>query len=155
MRTRVQAVVLPSETGEFKDELNRIFQDLSRQTGRPPLAGECSPALDIFETDHTVELSMDLPGVDPAAVRVAIKDRAVLIAGEKAPRRARGESSFHLVERGYGRFARTVRLNTACDTANARATLDNGELRVSLPKISERRSRTIMIAVTSGAAPVA
>jgi HSP20 family molecular chaperone IbpA len=71
----------------------------------------------------------------------------VLIAGEKAARRARRESSFHLVERGYGRFARVVRLGRACDTSKARATLVNGELRVSIPKIAERRSISIPITI--------
>ena len=84
---------------------------------------------------------MDLPGVDPAAVRVVGKGDSVLIAGEKAARRGRGESSFHLVERGYGRFARVVRLARACDTSKARATLIDGELRVSVPKIAERRDK--------------
>ena len=62
-------------------------------------------------------------------------------------RRARRESSFHLVERGYGRFARGVRLGRACDTSKARATLANGALRVSIPKIADRRNRAIPIAI--------
>jgi HSP20 family protein len=75
------------------------------------------------------------------------KGDSVLIAGEKAARRARRESSFHLVERGYGRFARVIRLGRPCDTAKARATLVEGELRVSIPKLAERRSRAIQITV--------
>jgi len=81
------------------------------------------------------------------AVRVVGKGDNILIAGEKAARRARGESSFHLVERGYGRFARVVRLGRACDTAHARATLVGGELRVSIPKMTDRRGRSVPIAV--------
>jgi HSP20 family protein len=94
-----------------------------------------------------LEISMDLPGVDPAAVRVIAKGSGILIAGEKVARRARTESSFHLVERGYGRFARVVRLDRAGDTSNARATLVNGELRISIPKIADRRGRAISITV--------
>ena len=66
-------------------------------------------------------------------------------AGEKTARRARTESTFHLVERGYGRFARVVRLARACDTSRARATLADGELHISLPKIAERRGKAITI----------
>jgi HSP20 family molecular chaperone IbpA len=91
---------------------------------------------------------VDLPGVDPTGVRVVVRGDAVLIAGYKTPRRGRGESSFHLVERGFGRFGRLVRVATAaCDTAKARATLDNGELRVTLPKISDRRGARFEVAV--------
>jgi HSP20 family protein len=149
MRSRVQAIVVPSETTEFGDELRRLFAEMERAGALGGMAGECSPALDVFETDHTVEVTVDLPGVPVAAIRVIVKNNTVLIAGEKAPRRARGDSSFHLVERGYGRFARAVRLGSACDTGGARASLSNGELHISLPKIADRRSRTIPIAVTT------
>jgi HSP20 family protein len=97
-------------------------------------------------------VAVDLPGVDSAAVRVLMKGDALLIAGEKTPRRGRVESSFHLVERGFGRFARSVRLGRACDPANARARLVDGELRISIPKMAERRGRTIKIEVQAGKA---
>jgi HSP20 family protein len=149
MRSRIQAVVLPSEAGEFSDEVRRIFVELGRTSGEV-LTGECSPPLDVYETDGSVEITMDLPGVELNAVRVIAKGQTIIVAGEKAPRRGRGDSSFHLVERGYGRFARAVRLTAACDTAKARATLSNGELRVTVPKIDDRRSGTIRIHIADG-----
>ena len=147
MRPRVHAIAFPSEIGDFAADVRQVFLELGRAFGSESLAGECAPALDVYETDDALEITVDLPGVDPAAVRVIGKGDSVLIAGEKAARRARRESSFHLVERGYGRFARVVRLGRACDTSKARATLANGELRVSIPKISERRGKAIPIAI--------
>jgi HSP20 family protein len=149
MRTRIHAISIPSEIGDFSDEVRRIFLELGREFGSVALAGECVPPIDVYETDDTLEIAVDLPGVDPAAVRVLGKGDSILIAGEKAARRARGESSFHLVERGYGRFARVVRLSRACDTAQARARLDGGELRVSVPKIGDRRGRAIPITIST------
>jgi HSP20 family protein len=147
MRSRIHAVAFPSEIGDFSDEVRRVFLELGRAFGAESLAGECSPAIDVFETDDALEIAMDLPGVDQVAVRVVAKGDSILIAGEKAPRRARGESSFHLVERGYGRFARVVRLARACDTSKARATMLDGVFRVSVPKIAERRDRVITITI--------
>jgi HSP20 family protein len=151
MQSRMNSVTFPSEIGDFSDEVRRVFLEIGRVFGSDSLAGECSPAIDVYETDDGLEITVDLPGLDAAAVRVLAKGDSVLIAGEKAPRRARGESSFHLVERGYGRFARVVRLSHACDTSKARATLVSGELRVSIPKIAERRGRAIPIAIGSRA----
>lgn len=145
MRSRIQAVVLPSEPTEFRDEVRRIFQELDRASGGETLTGECAPALDVFETDESVEITMDLPGVAADSVRIVARGQTILIAGHKAPRRTRPESSFHLVERGYGRFARAVRVSTACDTSRASATLVQGELRVAIPRIAERRGRSIRI----------
>lgn len=149
MRAGIHSVVLPTEIGEFADEVRRIFEELGRTFGLEALAGECSPALDVSESDETVEVTVDLPGVEASAVRVVVKGDTVLIVGEKPARRAGGGSTFHLVERGVGRFARTVRLMTACDTAKTRATLASGQLRVTLPKLSERRRRPILVAVQS------
>jgi HSP20 family protein len=148
MRTRVQAIVLPSEVlGDFADEVREIFNELGRGYSLESLAGECTPPIDVYETDAALEMSIDLPGVDPAAVRILVKGTQVLIAGDKAPRRARGDSSFHLVERDFGRFARTVPLTSPCDASRAHAALDKGELRITLPKVKERRGRAIRISL--------
>jgi HSP20 family protein len=147
MRSRIHAVAFPSEIGDFADEVRLVFLELGRVFGGEALAGECSPAVDVYETDDTMEITVDLPGVVPGALRLLGKGDNILIAGEKSARRARGESSFHLVERGYGHFARVVRLSRACDTSKARATLADGELRISIPKIAERRQRAISIPV--------
>ena len=147
MHPRIHSTAFPSEIGDFAVEARQVFVELGRAFRSESLAGECAPPLDVYETDDLLEITMDLPGIEPAAVRVIGKGDSLLIAGEKAARRARRESSFHLVERGYGRFARVVRLGRACDTSKARATLVNGELRISIPKIVERRSKAISITV--------
>jgi HSP20 family protein len=149
MRPRIHAIAIPSDVGDFSDEVRRVFLELGRVFGSEGLAGECVPPLDVYETDDTLEIAVDLPGIDPEAVRILGKGDSVLIAGEKVARRARAESSFHLVERGYGRFARVVRLSRACDTSQARATLRGGELRISVPKLTDRRGRAIPITIAS------
>ncbi len=146
MRPRFPGV-LPSEVAEFGEEIRQIFLAIGRTFGPDSLTGQCSPALDVYERDDAIEIVADLPGVDPSFVRVVAKGPTILIVGEKTARRPRPESSFHLVEREFGRFARAVRLSYPCDTSAARARFANGELHVTVPKIPERRGRTIPIAV--------
>src|SRR5262245_6368756 len=150
MRSRIHAVAIPSEIGEFADEIRRIFAELGRAYAADSLAGECAPPVDVFETEENFEISVDLPGVDPAAIRVVVKGHAVLVAGEKAPRRGRGDASFHLVERGYGRLARSVRLVGACDAGRAHATRRAAHLSGVIPKFVERRGGSIHVPVTRG-----
>lgn len=59
------------------------------------------------------------------------------------------------MERSFGRFARVVRLNAAIDGARCRAVLENGELRVDLPRIDERRGRAIVVPIDEGSRPPA
>lgn len=153
MRTRVHAVLLPSDAEEFTDELRRLLAEMGPLTNSA-LTAECSPPLDIYETDDTLEIAVDLPGVESSGIRIVAKGNAVLIAGEKTPRRGRGDASFHLVERGYGRFARVARLASPCNTAAARAMFRAGELRISIPKIQDRRGHRIPISI-AGEPPIA
>ena len=137
-----------TELGDLAADDRRVFLELGRAAGVDSPASECVPPLDVFETDETVEVRADLPGVDSQGVRVVAKGNGVLIAGEKRRVRGRGDSSFHLVERGFGRFARAVRLTVPCDATRANAVLVDGELRISLPKVPDRRGLPIPIRVT-------
>ncbi|MGE0702897.1 MAG: Hsp20/alpha crystallin family protein [Vicinamibacterales bacterium] len=147
MRTRFQTITTgTTDIADFADDVRRIFRELE-QPGELP-AGECSPPIDVRETDNDLEVVLDLPGVGLEAVRVVARGQLLLIAGEKRPRRGGGDSSFHLVERDFGRFARVVRLPVACETAKASALLTEGELRITLPRVKERRGRAIDISIT-------
>ena len=113
------------------------------------------PVVDVFETERAVEVVLDLPGVAPEAIRILFKGSVLLIVGEKErpDLTKRGPASFHLVERDFGRFARAVRINSAVDGSQVQAWLASGELRVVLPRITERRGTGRIIAIESSASP--
>jgi HSP20 family protein len=144
-------MLLSSEVRELSVEVSRLFEELDRAfPGRRHLSpGTCSPLLDVLETESAVEILMDLPGVAPESVRVLVKSGVVLVVGEKLPSdpAGRADATFHLVERGFGRFARAVRLSDAIDGRRAQARLCAGELRVAVPKIVERRGEDIVVPV--------
>jgi HSP20 family molecular chaperone IbpA len=140
-----------SEVSDIAEDVREIFAELASTIGaeRRAASGECRPALDVFETDAVVEVVMDVSGVSPEAVRVVFRSGVLLIAGEKAPPVARSPRAFHLVEREFGRFARGIRLEGSFDVAAAQATIRNGELRVVLPKQSDRRGAAHRIPIST------
>ena len=144
---------ISSDVGDVSPEVRRLFDELARQRPerRHQITGECLPLLDVFETHDAFDLLLDLPGVPAANLRILVKSGVVIIAGEKdrPDQSARGAASFHLVERDFGRFARAVRVHAAIDAAKATATLKDGELRVRLPKLNERRGQAISISVNT------
>jgi HSP20 family protein len=148
---QIDAMLPLAEVRDLADEVRRLFDDLDR--ARPLdhrlLPGVFSPTLDARETADAIEVIVDLPGVALDDIRILIKGNVVLIAGGKMPPNPgeRAQSSFHLVERDFGRFARAVRLTGAFHTAKATATLANGELRVQVPKVEERRGQDITVPV--------
>jgi HSP20 family protein len=144
--------LIPStEVSELAEDIRAIFDELAAtlRTEQRATAGECHPALDVFETDEAVEIVMDASGVAPEALRVVFRAGIVLIAGEKAPPVARAPQTFHVVEREFGRFARGVRVNGAFDLQSGRAVMREGELTIVLPKRADRRGRPYPIPIES------
>jgi HSP20 family protein len=138
-------------------DVQRLFDDLSRHRPdrRHVVAGECMPVVDVFETERSVEIVLDVPGVAADCLRILFKSGVVIIVGEKERPdfSKRGPTSFHLVERDFGRFARAVRINVAIDAAKAKARLAHGELRVVLPRLKDRRGGGILVPIDTTAAP--
>jgi HSP20 family protein len=146
----ISRLLISTDVGDLGNEVRRLFDDLGkrRPERRHMVSGECMPLQDVFETDRTIEIVLDLPGVSTESCRVLVKSGVVLIVGEKdRPEAAHGPASFHLVERDFGRFARAVRVHAAIDAANAKARLKDGELRIILPKIPDRRGRELLLTI--------
>ena len=152
----ISRLLVSTDVGDLSHEVRRLFEDLGRRRSdrRHMVSGECLPLLDVFETDRTIEIVLDVPGVAPDSLRILVKAGVVLVAGEKERADpARGPASFHLVERDFGRFARAIRVHAAIDVGQARARLKDGELRVLLPKIQERRGRELIMTIDTEPAP--
>jgi HSP20 family protein len=129
-------------------DADRLLAELDRDVpGAAGLRGECRPSLDVLETAKSIEVVVDLAGVQAHAVKVAIRRGAVVIVGAKMPPAADAPMRFHLAERSYGRFARVVRVGGAVDTSRATAGIRAGQLRISLPRITDRRGQLVNVPV--------
>lgn len=149
----ISRLLISTDVGDLGQEVRRLFDDLSRRRPdrRHMVSGECMPLLDVFETERTIEIVLDVPGLAADSVRILIKSGVVLVVGEKERPEPtlRTPASFHLVERDFGRFARAIRIHAAIDASNAKARLKDGELRVILTKLTERRGREILVPINS------
>lgn len=139
------------ERQDLPSDLQRLFDALTDSGDVPQhrSPAECSPPLDVVETGSEVEVTIDLPGVTPSAVQIVFARNVLLVAGHKDPPACEHhrEAAFHLAERGFGRFARAVRLEGAFDAGRAAARIAQGELRITLPRIEDRRGREIRIPI--------
>lgn len=136
------------ERRDLGEEARRLLDLLEREQGGT--AGECVPPMDVIETASTVEIVLDLPGINVDDVQVVFGKGVLVIGGRKLPPGCEhGDAAFHLAERTFGGFARAVRLSGAFDAGRAKATLTTGELRIVLPRIEERRGRELRIPVTA------
>jgi HSP20 family protein len=129
------------ERRELPAELKRLL-DANRATA------ECTPPLDIIETDAGIKAVLDVPGVPASAIELIFSRNVLLVTGQKLPAACEhGDAAFHIAERSFGRFARAISVDGAFDAGRATATLVNGELRIFLPRLDERRGAQIRIPI--------
>jgi HSP20 family protein len=139
------------ETADLAEDARRLLNELDRDVpGVATIGGECRPPTDVLETAEAVEVVVDVPGVLIESLRVAVRRSTVLIVGAKHPPANVTDVRFHLAERGYGRFARAVRVLAAIDAGRSTAIVAAGQLRVILPRIEDRRGKVIMVPVKPG-----
>jgi len=133
---------------DLVEDAYRLLREIEPDAPGPvSAAADCRPPLDVIETATSVEVIMDVPGVPPSALRVAIRHDSLLVVGAKPGGAFEPRARYHLAERASGRFTRVVRLSGVFDGRRARATLDRGQLRVVLPLLDERRGRLVPIPV--------
>lgn len=133
-------------------EMNRLFDEFSRGFGLPAAEqgaswGAASPKVDVSETDKEIQIAAELPGVEEKDIDVTLQDDVLTLRGEKKTEREEKEKDFHLMERSYGSFARSIRLPYAVDPEQVNASFRNGILKISLPKPAEAKEKVRKIAV--------
>jgi HSP20 family protein len=129
-------------------ERRELPAELLRLLDATPAAAECTPPLDIMETDEAIEAILDLPGVAKSSIEIVFSRNVLLVAGQKLPAVCEhGDAAFHIAERSFGRFARAISVEGAFDAGRATATLTDGQLHVVLPRLAERRGAQIRIPI--------
>ena len=139
---------LGQDAADLADDARRLLVELDESVpGTSAISAECRPPLDVIETASAIEVIVDLPGVAADAVRVAVRRSTLLIVGAKLAATADPAARAHVAERSYGRFARAVRLSGAVDATRVRAVVRAGQLRVSLPRLDDRRGHVLVVPV--------
>ncbi len=136
-------------------ELHRLYEHYKHAGGIGPGPGPgagagaepsaaWTPAVDLYETPEEIGILIDLPGVDPELVELAVAGRSLTLRGEK-PRDAVPEPQGRTLERPHGPFLREVELPGEVDIDAVRAEARHGVITIHLPKVAAARTRTIPI----------
>ena len=140
--------------GSLFREIEKTFDDFSR---RGPLAGyfgdgTAGPKVDVSEGKDGIEVTAELPGVDEKDIDLTLSNDVLTIRGEKKSERDETdkEKNWHLVERRYGSFSRTVTLPYQPDSDKVEAKFEKGVLRIRLPKPAEMAKQEKKIEIRAG-----
>lgn len=125
--------------------LDRLFDETWRGARNGSDTG--SLALDVHETDNAYLVSAALPGVNADAVNINLLDGVLTISGEVEQHTPENSRAL-MLERGYGKFQRSIRLPQSVDASAVEARMENGVLALTLPKTPEAQPRTIPVKTT-------
>jgi HSP20 family protein len=127
--------------------MDRLFEDFfgPRRWGLVPWEGEWAPPLDLAETADQVVVKAEVPGIDAKDINITLSGDLLTIKGEKKSEREETKESYHLVERSYGSFARSVTLPAAVDVDKIEAKYEKGVLTVTCPKKEAVKPKAIEI----------
>jgi HSP20 family protein len=125
---------------DAQELLNRIG-GLVEQTTGADIDRPWIPAAEIDETDDAYVVRLELPGIAPAEIEVGVRDNELCINGEV---REEDEESDALRVR-VGRFHYHTALPSDVDADHVDASLDEGILKLRIPKAQEGRARRIEV----------
>jgi len=104
-----------------------------------------TPDVDIFETETTITMLADLPGVRPEDLNIDLRDNTLTISGEIFPVEG-GDEEDILIEYETGKYYRQFTLSEVIAQDKIDAKLTDGVLRLTLPKVEKAMPRKITVA---------
>jgi HSP20 family protein len=140
--------------------LNRILDEAFAglpfpEQGGTILTANWVPPTDISEDASTIQITMELAGVDPNDVRISLENNVLTIRGEKRQEEEEKDDRVYRIERIYGMFQRTFVLPNTVEPERIEAQHENGVLTVRIPKAERARPREIPVNFSaSGASQV-
>ena len=103
-----------------------------------------TPAVDIFETDKEITLQADMPGVKAGNLTIDLRDNILTLSADVAPVESANEEEI-LVEYETGKYYRQFTLGELIDQGKIDAKLNDGVLRLKLPKVEKATPKKIVV----------
>ena len=113
--------------------------------GRTQRGATWCPMIDVCERETEIVIFVEMPGVDKSDVQLAWNEGLLIISGQKRHHQPRGRSRYLCLERAYGQFRREIEINIPINRKGAKAEMENGLLRIVLPKASKSEPSDIPI----------
>jgi HSP20 family protein len=134
------------EAVSLSDAMNLLFRESfvrpSSGTGQP---GSVMLPLDVSEDENGFVVKASLPGVKPDDVHITVHGDTLTIQGESKFEQEKKGEQWHLRERRFGSFQRSITLPTPVNSDQAQAQFEHGVLSLTLPKSEGAKPRQIRI----------
>lgn len=108
---------------------------------------EWFPHLDVSEAKSDIVVKAELPGMDPKDIDIFLNEGTLILKGERKTETEEKDEDYHLIERSYGKFYRSILLPQDVQSDKINASYKDGVLKITLPKSEETKKKEIKIKV--------
>ncbi len=139
------------EASDLFNEFDRVLESpLYRARWGMPMrtndvVGSWSLALDVAEKGDAFIVKASLPGINPEDLNVTLEDNVLTVQGEIRENDDIEEETYHIRERRYGSFSRSLRFPVPVNANEIEAAYENGVLTLTVPKAEEVKPKRIEI----------
>jgi len=130
------------EIGQLQNEMSRMLAGARTHSA---FGQREFPPVNLYASEHDLLLTLELAGIDPAKVDVAVTGDTVTIKGERPADAPQPGESFHRRERPAGSFKRAVQLPFAVDPGKTEATYEKGVLAVRLGRPDSQKPKKVLV----------
>lgn len=131
---------------DIRDDFDRLFGRIIPERMRRE--GGFSPAVDIVEEKDKYIAKAELPGTDQKDVKITLNDNVLTIKGERKNEYEEKKEGIHRIERSYGSFCRSFRLENEVVPEKVKADYKDGILTIDLPKSGKEKVKEIEVKVS-------
>lgn len=129
----------------LQNEIDRLFDGFGRNFPAFSTRGANLPRMDVSETDKQIEITAELPGLEAKDVKVDLVDNVLTIQGESKSEREESKKDYHLIERSFGSFNRSVQLPDGVKADDVTAEIAKGLLKVIVKKPVPKQAKQIEV----------
>jgi len=133
------------EMFNLRSEMDRLFDNFFDTQLSDWAAPSPRIALDVVEDENGYQVQAAIPGIDPDDLEITYNNNFLTIQGEVKADREVEESRYHLRERRYGKFVRTITLPAEVNADEISASYKAGILTLHLPKSEEAKPKRIPV----------
>lgn len=130
----------------LRDMMDRVFEEgVESSATRWSEATEWPLALDVVENKEGYMVKASLPGVDPDEIEITVNDNVLTIKGQVKQDETVEGVRYHVRERRYGTYSRSLTLPQLVNTDAVEADYHNGILSLFVPKAEEAKPKRVAI----------
>ena len=138
--------------GRFQHELDDFWgmppmwrRWMRSRPGFPMMSKMMMPSVDVEDQGKEFRLTVDLPGFNKADVNIEVGENSVLIHAKKSQAEEEKQKNYVRRERMEQTFYRRIDLPEKIKSDDAKASLNNGVLEVTLPKKEPKETKKLTI----------